>query len=255
MTRPRILTPYERTQLARYLGTSDQTNIPPDIPIEYLTGKVEFCELVFAITPTALIPRIETEELVRRAETELRALLAASDENKKLVVADIGTGCGAVITTVAHTFLKKSSQVRWLASDVSPTAVALAEQNARVILGKQHSIKFFVSDLLEDYPTDLTFDLLVANLPYIPHDRIAFLDKSVNAHEPHLALDGGADGLTLINAFLRQATARTRAHGVILLEIDYTHSADDFNAFRHDWLIRVETDTFTRNRFARLERR
>ncbi|MBP7875817.1 peptide chain release factor N(5)-glutamine methyltransferase [Candidatus Woesebacteria bacterium] len=255
MTKTRILTPYERTQLARYLGSSAVTAIPLDIPIEYVTGKVEFCSLVFSITPDALIPRIETEELVHRAERELLLLLAESEPGQRLVVADVGTGCGAVIVTLAHLFRERTDRIHWLASDLSPEATALAEQNAIDILGAQQPIDFFVSDLQRQYPKGLKYDLLIANLPYIPHDRIVFLDKSVHEHEPHLALDGGADGLTLIHDFLTEAKTLVQTKGVILLEIDYTHTADEFNRYRDDWLIRVETDSFTRNRFARLERK
>lgn len=251
----RQLTPYERTQLARYFTLASVDDIPENIPIEYVTGKVEFCELVFSITPEALIPRIETEELVNRAEKELLALLAQTDAQQNLVVADVGTGCGAVIVTLASRFADQSNRITWLASDVSETALELARRNAADLLQKENAIDFFVSDLLADYPFDLQFDLFIANLPYIPHDRIAFLDKSVGDHEPHLALDGGPDGLRLIHAFLRQATTRVRQRGVVLLEIDYTHTADDFNQFRPDWNIRVDTDSFTRNRFARLERK
>ena len=255
MTTPRILTPYERTQLARYLGPQVPSDIPADIPIEYITGKVEFCDLVFSITPDALIPRIETEELVHRAERELRRLVAEAPQDRQLVVADVGTGCGAVLITLAHLFRTHGARISWLGSDISDTATAVASENATAVLGKDHTLQLFVSDLLQDYPAELMFDLLIANLPYIPHDRIAFLDASVNEHEPHLALDGGVDGLTLIHAFLREATARTRSGGVILLEMDYTHTADDFNIYRPDWIIRVEMDSFARNRFARLERK
>ena len=255
MTTRRVLTPYERTQLARYLGAAADAVIPDDIPIEYVTGKVEFCGLVFDISTAALIPRIETEELVHRAQQELLVLTARSESSQPLVVSDVGTGCGAVAITLAHLFKETSADIRWLATDISPKAVALAQANAAAMIGKKHTVEFFVSDLLNEYPAELQFDLLIANLPYIPHDRIVYLDKSVHAHEPHLALDGGVDGLRLIHAFLRQATARTRAKGVILLEIDYTHTADDFNDFRPDWVIHVDTDSFTRNRFARLERK
>lgn len=255
MTGLRILTPYERTQLSRYAQSVDSRSLPPDIPIEYITGKVEFCDLVFSISPDALIPRIETEELVHRARKELALLLKEVHAEATLVVADVGTGCGAVIITLASTFQQYSSQVRYLASDISSEALVLAQKNAKDILSEAQVIEFFSSDLLTDYPSDLKFDLLIANLPYIPHDRIAFLDSSVNAYEPHLALDGGTDGLMLIKAFLRQATARMRAKGVIFLEIDYTHTAADFNEFRKDWLISVDTDSSTRNRFARLERK
>lgn len=256
MTAPqRILTPYERTQLARYAPSHPPADIPLDIPIEYITGKIEFCELVFSVNPEGLIPRIETEELVNRSRTELARLLAEHDQTKLLNVADVGTGCGAVVVTLAHAFKEAAERVRYLASDISPTALALARKNAIDILGADHTVEIFVSDLLSEFPADIQFDLLIANLPYIPHDRIAFLDKSVNAHEPHLALDGGVDGLQLIHAFLRQATARTASGGVILLEIDYTHTADDFNEYRSNWSIRVDTDSFTRNRFARLERK
>lgn len=255
MTTPRRLTPYERTQLARYGSLETADAVPADIPIEYVTGKVEFSSQVFDITPAALIPRLETEELVRLAAQELKHLLATRLVSTPLIVADVGTGCGAIIISLASQFTKARVPIHWYASEISPEALELAQRNAQTLLGTEPEIQWLQSDLLASYPAELKLDLLVANLPYIPHERIAYLDASVRQFEPHTALDGGPDGLTLIKNFIQQATTRTTPGSVILLEIDYTHTATDFSEFGPDWLVSVHTDSLTRNRFARLERR
>lgn len=248
----RVLTPYERTQLARYGHTIPLENIGEQ-PIEYVTGKIEFDQLVLSISPDALIPRMETEELVRLATEELAQRETADASDQSLTIADIGTGCGAVIVSLAHHLAAAHPNWRWLGSDCEAPAVALAKRNEHKILSKE-IIEWYVGDLLAPLPSNSRFDLLIANLPYIPTQRIPFLDASVNQYEPIVALDGGPQGLTLINRLLESASDRLNPSGVILLEIDYTHTPADFAQFADRYHIQVITDSNTRNRFARLSR-
>ncbi len=207
-----------------------------------MTGKVEFNGLVLTVTPDVLIPRLETERLAQLAVEEVNKI-----GQPQLAIADVGTGSGAVIIYIADKLAEQ--QHTYFASDISATAVEVAKQNAQNLV-PQAGITFFVSDILEEYPTT-KLDVLIANLPYIPHDRIAVLDASVVEYEPHLALDGGEDGLQLIGRLLNTAPNYLKPGGTILLEVDYTHTQDAFAQFEDRFTIEVFLDEFSRNRFVR----
>lgn len=249
----RQLTPYEQTQLARYSGDHRYTEAEiGSKPVEYVTKIAEFCGLPFFVDERVLIPRLETEELVELALQTITEKVAASAEEKNIVVGDVGTGAGAIAIVLAKHF-DKNKHVKFYASDVYAAAIDVANINAQKFLtAAMPPVQFFVSDLLEQYPTEVKFDLLVSNLPYIPSDRIKVLDESVKDHEPHIALDGGPEGLTLIGKFLEQARSVLNPGGIVLLEVDYTHTAADFVPLAEGYSVDVFTDSFTRNRFARL---
>ena len=109
------------------------------------------------------------------------------------------------------------------------------------------------SDLFDSYPRSLKFDLIIANLPYIPSDRISKLSASVKNFEPYLALNGGSDGLKLINKLIAQSQSRLKSKGVLLLEIDETHKIKDF-PLPKNFRAEILTDSFGKNRFLRLGR-
>jgi len=174
-------------------------------PLAYITGRREFYGLELAITPDVLVPRPETELLVEQAILWLRA------NPGRRRAADIGTGSGCIALALAHTLPDLSLS----AGDRSPAALQLAAANSRRY-GLQERIHFVHSDLLEHMPGP--FDLLCANLPYIPTATLQ--DLAVAQHEPHLALDGGPDGLRLIARLLAQAPQRLAPAACILLEIE-----------------------------------
>lgn len=247
----RTLNPYELTHLARY-GGSVEDALHTTKPVEYLTGKVEFNGLVLDVTPDTLIPRIETEQLARLATT---AALRIAQHNPTLSIADVGTGCGAVILSVTHQLMEADVTPSFLiASDISEKAVIVARHNALITM-PQVPISWLVSDLLKEYPPKPPIDLLIANLPYIPSTRIPVLDESVSAYEPWLALDGGEDGLDLIDQLLNTAPAYLSPQGEVLLELDYTHDQAAFAHHNTTWNITVFVDSFSRNRFARCQLR
>lgn len=190
------------------------------MPVEYITGKVEFREQVFALNQQVLIPRVESEKLVELALSEL----AKFPPQDKVVVADVGCGCGAIGLSLWLT--ADRSNLKLYLSDVSPAAVEISKQNQQRLIKPPANITTLHSDLLADYPTNLKLDLIVANLPYIPSDRIKVLDSSVKDYEPHLALDGGPDGLRHIKPLVSQAKLRLNPGGVLLLEIDYAHTRE-----------------------------
>jgi release factor glutamine methyltransferase len=180
-------------------------------PLPYLTGNQSFYGLDFAVSAAVLIPRPETELLV----DEALGWLEVHPESKHVL--DVGTGSGCIAVTLA-------TRKPWLAvtaTDISPDALIVAEQNARTHQVSSQ-IAFEKADLLP--PGNQTFDLVCANLPYIPTAKL----KKVNTigFEPTLALDGGDDGLDLIRRLLEQLPQRLNRPGLVLLETEATLGAE-----------------------------
>ncbi len=248
----RTLSPYEYNHLVRH--DIDPTTIDEygEMPVEYITGHVEFCGHDFTITSDTLIPRIETEELVDLAFEKCRELLTTNAGS--LTIADVGTGSGAIAISLALKLLELPTltNLEIYMSDVTSEAVAVAELNLKKLIPESAKLKMhaFVSDLLTEYPPDVKLDLVVSNLPYIPTDRIGSLDSSVKDFEPTIALDGGEEGLTLIQKMLRQVIPMLKPTSQILLEIDYTHQAEELIAQEPLLKATVITDQFLRQRFA-----
>ncbi len=174
-------------------------------PLPYILGAWEFFGLTFEVTPDVLIPRPETELLVERALHWLHA------HPESYRVADIGTGSGCIgIAIAAH-----APRTRVYAADLSFTALRVAQRNAA-----RHSVsaRFWpvCSDLLTAFQAP--FDLILANLPYIPGESLRQL--AVYGKEPTLALDGGSDGLTVIHRLLEQAPRCLAKGGTVLCEIE-----------------------------------
>jgi release factor glutamine methyltransferase len=173
--------------------------------LPYVLGHWEFYGLRFNVTPDTLIPRPETELLI----DEARCWLVTNPGRRK--AADIGTGTGCIAITLA----KLIPDLRVLAVDVSGEALETATANAEMH-GVKSRVQFIRSDLLS--PVNGEFDLLSANLPYIPQEKLATLE--VSSREPALALDGGIDGLALIGRLFEQAPDRLAEGGLLLVEIE-----------------------------------
>lgn len=182
-------------------------------PLPYILGHWEFFGMEFNITPDVLIPRPETEMMVEKAIK----WLSASGERR--TVADIGTGSGVIATSIAM----HVPNVHILATDISRAALKVAKLNAEKF-HVHHRIDFLECDLLpqhvEPLPTDRHFDLICANLPYIPTETMRRLP--IYGHEPTLALDGGEDGLDLYRRLLDIAPDWLAPNGMLLFEIEAT---------------------------------
>jgi release factor glutamine methyltransferase len=175
------------------------------ISLPYVIGSWEFYGLVFQLTQDVLIPRPETELLVEKAIGWLNA------HPQRRWATDVGTGSGCIAITLAH----RVRDLTLTASDISSAAVRLALVNA--IRHDVHSrIHFLQADLLP--PINRPYDLICANLPYIPTDTL--MDLKIFGREPTLALDGGADGLTIIRRLLEECRNQIAPGGCILLEIE-----------------------------------
>jgi release factor glutamine methyltransferase len=181
-------------------------------PIAYLTGQREFMGLPFTVSPAVLIPRPETELLVEEALIQARMRL---EQGTEPVVADIGTGSGAIAIALA---VHEPRLPLIYATDISAEALSVAACNA-YDLGVTDRVRFLQGHLLAPLPEPV--DLLLANLPYISVNEAQVLAPDVRNYEPSVALFGPDDGLGLIRQLLKEAPPYLRAGAVILLEFGY----------------------------------
>jgi release factor glutamine methyltransferase len=182
-------------------------------PLQAILGETEFLSRAFKVAPGVFIPRPETELLVEEAT----ALLAPDDRRLLAPVAvEIGCGTGVIAVSLA---LAVPRLTLW-ATDVNPAAVEVTTRNAR-----RHGVEARVTVLrgsrFDPLPGHLggRVDLLVSNPPYVRSGDIAGLDREVAEHDPHTALDGGADGLDFYRALAAGFGDWLRPGGAIALEI------------------------------------
>ncbi len=178
-------------------------------PLQHLTGSTSFCGLEMKVNRHVLVPRPETEILAERARQFLAALPGASP-----AALDLGTGSGCLaIHLAAHIPAAKV-----LAVDISPAALVVARENAtrhRVA----DRIGFFAGDAFAPLPPGLAFDLVVCNPPYIASGEIAGLQPEVRDFDPHVALDGGEDGLDFYRRLAVEAAPFLRVEGRLMVEL------------------------------------
>ncbi len=179
-------------------------------PLQYVTGEVAFRHLVLRVRPGVLIPRPETEVLVGEV---LRAVSMCEAPS----VADICTGSGCIALSIAQ----ECPRCRVLATDISALAVEVARDNARR-LGLDGRVTVSEGDLMAGLPGELRgrLDVVVANPPYVPSADVPTLPFEVAGFEPHLALDGGPDGLEVYRRLLAQAREWLAPGGLLAVELD-----------------------------------
>lgn len=186
---------------------TDLNQLIKGVPLPYVIGEWSFYGLDFIINANVLIPRPETELLVEEAIDWLKN----KSETKTPNIYDIGTGSGIIAITIAKRI--KNSHIT--ASDISRNALDVCHQNI-----KHYGLEKKITTLIADgIPTSKDeIDLLCANLPYIPEEIVNEL--KVVEYEPRLALDGGNDGLRIIEKVLSQACQRMKKHSLLLFEIE-----------------------------------
>jgi release factor glutamine methyltransferase len=193
-------------------------------PTQYLTGKQEFWGLEFEVTPDVLIPRPETEHVIevaldRLALRELRAGRKQTLSGEGLRIADVGTGSGCIAIALA----KDLPGAKFLATDISPAALKVAQRNAE----RHHfadQIEFVRADLLNGQSSslgELRFDLIASNPPYISRREGPTLQREVREHEPEVALYGGEEGYELYAALVTQSAAHLAPGGIAVFELGH----------------------------------
>ncbi|MBK8769702.1 MAG: peptide chain release factor N(5)-glutamine methyltransferase [Rhizobiales bacterium] len=180
-------------------------------PVSKILGQRDFYGRLFKVTADVLDPRADTETLIDLA-LELRAGPGGR-------VLDLGSGSGAIICTL----LAEWPDVTGVAVDLSAAALAVTAENAER-LGVNTRITLVQGDWFSGVAG--RFDLIVSNPPYIPAGEIAALEPDVRAHDPHLALAGGPDGLSCYRAIASGAAAHLAAGGRIIVEIGAGQRAD-----------------------------
>jgi release factor glutamine methyltransferase len=179
------------------------------MPTARLIGRKEFWSLELELSPAVLVPRPDTETLVAAA---LDWLDAAGRRGEALRVLDLGTGGGAILLAL----LSELPQASGIGVDLIPAALATARRNA-LALGLGARAGFVAADWMA--PLAGRFDLVTANPPYIGSDAIAGLEDDVRLHDPHIALDGGADGLACYRLILAELPRLMAAGSVVFLEV------------------------------------
>lgn len=186
-------------------------------PVSRILGTREFYGRSFQVTPAVLDPRADTEVLVE--------LVLERHGNEPRRVLDIGTGSGAILITL----LAERPAFHGVAVDISPEALLVAKVNglANGVSGRLQLHKGSWFSGLEG-----SFDLIISNPPYIPHGDIAGLEVDVKAYDPHLALDGGADGLFAYRAIAADAAQFLVANGEVVVEIGAGQQPDVASIFK-----------------------
>lgn len=217
-------------------------------PLQHILGEWDFCGRTFIVDHRALVPRPETELLVERvrellgaehkssqehetqnstpnpepsgqpppAQAPARPSVAASETGKTAPLAvDVGTGSGVLAISLALEW----PEWRVAATDISPEALTLARENAAKH-GVGNRIQWFECDVLPEDDSLQGAKLIVSNPPYIASAEIPQLPREVQ-HDPRLALDGGADGLAVIEKLIRRAATCLETGGWLLMEIGH----------------------------------
>lgn len=174
------------------------------IPLQYITGRQQFMDFGFIVNEDVLIPRPETELLVEKVTSYIK--------ERYVKVLDMCTGSGCIAVSID----RMCANADVTAVDISEKALKVAGENN---VNNQGRVTFVQSDLFENI--NETYDVIVSNPPYIPTSDIDTLMEEVREHEPHLALDGSADGLKFYREICTNAVNYLNKNGKIFLEIGY----------------------------------
>lgn len=207
-------------------------------PIQYITNEQEFMKLKFYVDENVLIPQPDTEILVEEA---IKKIYEISEKSKKKIkILDLCTGSGAIAIAIENhiknSVTHSNIDVEIWAIDISKEAIEIAKKNAII---NNSSINFILSDMFENIKEN-NFDIIVSNPPYIETDTILTLSKEVQS-EPHLALDGGKDGLDFYKIIANEAYKYISDNGYVLVEIGYNQKEDVIQLFKqHDKYVDIE---------------
>ena len=206
-------------------------------PLWYIIGDTDFYGYKIKVDERVLIPRRETEELA------LQVVMSATEECEIL---DLCTGSGAIAIAVCKELEKNGVPATVSASDISDDALALAKENAAA---NNANIKFIKSDLFSRIRN--RYHIIVSNPPYIPTSDIAGLDREVKDYEPHLALDGGKDGLDYYRRIATEAPKCLTRGGMVILEVGDGQASDVAKLFKNAEYTMIIKDLAGKDRFVK----
>lgn len=192
-------------------------------PIQYITHHQEFMGLDFYVDENVLIPQPDTEILVEET------IHMINRKNENIRILDLCTGSGAIAVSIENYALDRNI-IKIYASDISAEALEIARKNA-ILNNEETNIRFIKSNMFENINDK--FDIILSNPPYIETQTIANLSKEVQ-NEPHIALDGGADGLDFYRIIAKEAKKHLNRNGWILLEIGYNQKESVSNLLQEE---------------------
>lgn len=212
------------------------------LPVAYITGEKDFWGLPFHVSPDVLIPKPDTELLVERSLAIIREKAAALLPEQNLFILDPCTGSGCVAISILHTLESEGIRnIRCIAIDISPAALAIARLNAERLLSAETQTRLYIiegdmrtlPETIARFEESLSssflltnilrFDLIAANPPYVPSTLTQELLKD-GRNEPALALDGGSDGLDFIRILTNNTCTVLNRNGVLLSEVGEYHA-------------------------------
>ncbi len=193
-------------------------------PIQYITKTQEFMNLKFYVDENVLIPQPDTEILVEEAIKKINEI----KKEKTIKVLDMCTGSGAIAIAIKKYANEINKEVEVYATDISEAAIKIAKKNAKKNGAK---VNFILSDMFENIK-ESEFDIIVSNPPYIESKTISTLSKEVQ-NEPHIALDGGEDGLKFYKIIAQNANKFLKEKGQLLLEIGYNQKESVMKVFEY----------------------
>ncbi|WP_426029138.1 peptide chain release factor N(5)-glutamine methyltransferase [Brevundimonas sp. TWP2-3-4b2] len=199
----RILTDDQQVQLDGFVARRLRRE-----PVSRILGKKGFWKIMLNVTPDVLSPRPDTEAI-------LDVVMLAYPPHKVFEMIDLGTGSGAILLAT----LAERAGARGVGTDISFEALAVAKENA-TNLELDNRATFLRTEWAAGFG-DHSFDLVVSNPPYIPSGDIPGLDPEVREHDPHLALDGGPDGLTAYRELAPEIRRILRPDGIFAVEIGW----------------------------------
>ncbi len=201
-----------------------------DMPLAYICGRVEFYGTEFLIKQGVLIPRPDTEILLDIIQAEWQK------RDEPISILELAGGSGALGLSMAKIY----ENATLILGDISDDACLLMQENTDS-LKLSERVKIIKSDWLEDIPTSC-FNCVLVNPPYIARDAIQGLDKNVRDYEPHLALDGGFDGLDCYRAINQQLPDFMDKNGRLIVEIGANQGDDVISSMKNFTFIRGQED-------------
>ena len=201
-------------------------------PLQYIEEYIPFYSIQINVDQRCLIPRPETEFLIELIKNK-------SDNPKKIL--DVGTGTGCIALMLKKLYPESTVD----ACDISLESLDLAKENSEI---NNLEINLFQSDLLSDVE-EVDYDVIVANLPYIPTETLSSLESEVVDYEPLVALDGGVDGLLYINRLIKEIGEKDIRNLTLFLEVDTSHATTILNNLSHWKQVELEKDLVERDRY------